>query len=55
MFEWLIVPSLQFFIFGSVKNDVLKDFRWIKKWMTLAVINKNIFKVTTLPNNLVLT
>ena len=26
MFKWLIVSSLQFLIFGSVKNDVSKTF-----------------------------
>ena len=26
MFEWLIASSLQFVIFGSVKNDVYKTF-----------------------------
>ena len=33
------------------KSCFKKDFCPIQKWMTLAVVNKNIFKVMTLPNN----
>ena len=41
------------FIFGSVKNDVYKTFCSIKKWMVLEIVDKNVFEIMTLPNNLV--
>ena len=31
MFEWLIVSSFQFVVFGSVKNDVCKTFARYKE------------------------
>ena len=39
MFEWLIVLSYHFIVFGSVKNDVYKTFgRWrIEWWRKLSI------------------
>ena len=38
MFEWRIVSSLQFFIFGSVKNNVYKTFAQFLKLCHCRII-----------------
>ena len=53
MFEWLIVLSLQFVIFGSGKK-CLQNFCSIEKWMVLKFIDKNTSEIMTLLNKLVL-
>ena len=47
MFEWLVALSLQFVIFSTIKYDVYKT----QKRMKLVIVDKNIFKIMTLPNN----
>ena len=44
MFEWLIVSPFQFVIFSFVK----------KKCMMVEIVDKNVFKITALPNNVCL-
>ena len=44
MFEWLIVSPFQFVIFSFVK----------KKCMMLEIVDKNVFKITALSNNVCL-
>ena len=50
IFEWLILLSFQIVIFGSVKND----FRLIKKWMMLEIVDTSDLKTMALQNSLVL-
>ena len=52
MFEWLIVPSFNFFYF-QVHKICLQNSYSITKWMMLEIVVKNISKIMTLSNNLV--
>ena len=51
-FEWLIVVSICYFRLG--KKRCLKNFCSIKKWVMVVIVDKNVFKIMTLLNNLVL-
>ena len=54
MFEWLIVSSLQFVVFGSVKKMMFTKLLLDKEMDVAGNIDKNVFEIMTLPNNLVL-
>ena len=53
MFEWLIVLSFQYVIFGSVMMFT-KLLLSKKKWMMLEIVDKNVLKIMTMLKNLVL-
>ena len=52
IFEWLIVPSLRFVFFGSVKMIFEKFLLTKENRMMLEIVDKNVSKITTLLNNL---
>ena len=55
MFEWLIALSFQYVIFVSVKKIMFTKLSLNKnKWMMPEIVDKNVFKIMTLLNNLVL-
>ena len=54
MFEWLIALSFQYVIFVSVKKIMFTKLSLNKnKWMMPEIVDKNVFKIMTLLNNLV--